>query len=93
MIFCFCLGHHQVGGRSSGCRGEVLLQMLRPQTSSPTVQGVLLAPQQPVHVSGPTEVRGIPPARGMEVTVLLPLPKPPPPPLPPTPIPPYLGYD
>lgn len=60
--------------------------MLRPQTSSPTVQGVLLAPQQPVHVSGPTEVRGIPPPRGMEVTASSPLP------LPKPPLPPHLGY-
>lgn len=42
--------------------------MLRPQTGPLTVQGVVLAPQQSVHVPGQTEVRVVSPPRGMEVT-------------------------
>lgn len=41
--------------------------MLRPQTGPFTVQGVVLAPQQSVHVPGQTEVRVVSPPRGMEV--------------------------
>lgn len=66
--FILCVGHHQTCGGPVSCRREILFQMLRPQTGPHTVQGVVLAPQQSVHVPGQTEVRVVSPPRGMEVT-------------------------
>lgn len=68
LILFFCVGHHQTCGGPVSSRREILFQMLRPQTGPLTVQGVVLAPQQFVHVPGQTEVRVVSPPRGMEVT-------------------------